>query len=164
MGKFDDIFVRVQHGGEAKADAAQFFDRDAGAGEHTVELKYMPTVVALGITVSLTCLILFILILIAYPFIKKVPYLRRLVMIEGEELPELASAEYMAEIEEGDIGAPDREPTAEDLITEAKAAKYGQDPSLRIEPAPKGKAASAGGKANGTKGQKPQSNKKGGKK
>lgn len=135
-----------------------------GAGEHTVEMKYMPTTVALGITISVTCLIIFILILIAYPFIKKVPYLRRLVMIEGEELPEIASAEYMAEIEEGDIGAPDREPTAETLIAEAEAAKYGQDPNRKTEPAPKGKTPSATGKANAAKGQKPQSNKKGGKK
>ena len=76
-----------------------------GAGEHTVEMKYMPTVVALGITVSVVCLVIFLVLLILYPFIKKVPFLRKLVMIEGEELDPIASEEYMAELEPGDIGA-----------------------------------------------------------
>jgi len=78
-----------------------------GTGTHTVELKYMPTVIALGITISVTCLIIFVLLLILYPFVKRIPYLRKLVMIEGEELPPLATEEYMAEIAPGDIGAPD---------------------------------------------------------
>ncbi len=76
-----------------------------GAGEHTVEMKYMPTVIALGITISITCLVIFIALLILYPFIKKVPYLRKLIVIEGEELPEIASEEYMADIEPGDVGS-----------------------------------------------------------
>ena len=78
-----------------------------GAGEHTVEMKYMPATIALGITVSITCLIVFLVLLIIYPFIKRIPYLRKLVMIEGEELPALVTDEYMAEIEPGDIGGPD---------------------------------------------------------
>ena len=76
-----------------------------GAGEHTVEMKYMPSVVALGITVSVVCLVIFLVLLILYPFIKKVPYLRKLVMIEGKELDPIASEEYMAELEPGDVGA-----------------------------------------------------------
>lgn len=114
-----------------------------GAGEHTVEMKYMPTVVALGITISVTCLVIFLLILIAYPFIKRVPYLRRLVMIEGEALPEIASAEFMADIEEGDVGAPYREKSPEELLSEAEAeaTKYGRvrkpSPDTDGKPAPK---------------------------
>ena len=34
-----------------------------GTGEHSVEMKYMPTTIALGITVSITCLIIFIVLL-----------------------------------------------------------------------------------------------------
>jgi hypothetical protein len=97
-----------------------------GAGEHTLEMKYMPATVALGIGVSVICLVIYILILIAYPFVKKVPYLRRLVMIEGEELPELATAEYRAEISEGDIGAPDAEQTPDAIIARTEASIYGK--------------------------------------
>ena len=130
-----------------------------GAGEHEIELKYMPASVALGITVSITCLIIFVLILIAYPFVKKVPYLRRLIMIEGEELPPLATAEYRAGIEDGDIGFTDKERTADDLIAEASAAKYGKvrsnEQTSAKKPAPK----------QAPQGQKPQSGgQKGGKK
>ena len=77
-----------------------------GTGEHTVELKYMPREIALGIGISVTCLVIFVLLLIAYPFIKKVPVLRKLVMIEGDELPAIADEEYRAGIEPGDIGDP----------------------------------------------------------
>ena len=86
-----------------------------GVGEHSVEMKYMPATVALGITISIVCLVIFIALLILYPFIKKVPYLRKLIMIEGEELPALASEEYMADIEPGDIGSvSDKEPPSLD--------------------------------------------------
>ncbi len=100
-----------------------------GAGEHTVEMKYMPSVVALGITVSIVCLVIFIVLLILYPFIKKVPYLRKLVMIDGKELDAIASEEYMAEIQPGDIGADsDTENNASDKsldseIDEIRTAK-----------------------------------------
>jgi hypothetical protein len=121
-------------------------------------MKYMPATVALGITVSVTCLVIFVLILIAYPFVKKVPYLRKLVMIEGEELPALATPEYRAEITEGDIGAPVSEPTPEELMEQAKAAKYGKvrpkAPEAVSKPTPK----------QPPQGQKPQGGGKGGKK
>ena len=125
-----------------------------GAGEHTLEMKYMPATVALGIGVSVICLVIYILILIAYPFVKKVPYLRRLVMIEGEELPELATAEYRAEISEEDIGARDPEP---DLMAEAESAKYG-----KIRPAAPEKKPDRSGKA--PQGKASANNHKGGKK
>ena len=80
-------------------------------------------------------------------------------MIEGEELPELATPEYRAEIAEGDIGAPISEPTPEELVEQAKAAKYG-----KVRP----KTPEAGGKSTPKQppqGQKPQNGgQKGGKK
>lgn len=108
-----------------------------GAGEHEIEMKYMPATVALGMTVSVTCLIVFLGILVIYPFVKKIPYLRRLVLIEGKELPELATAEYRAEISEGDIGAPEREKTPEELIAETEAALYGRVRLAAKEAAPR---------------------------
>ncbi|MBQ9151592.1 MAG: YfhO family protein, partial [Clostridia bacterium] len=100
-----------------------------GAGEHEVEMKYMPTSVALGITISITCLIIYLVLLIIYPFVKKIPYLRKLVMIEGEELPAIASDEYMAEIEPGDIGGPDlvEKPRKKEHIPTEKDAKSGKN-------------------------------------
>ncbi len=77
-----------------------------GVGEHTVEMRYMPTVIALGYTVSITCLIIFIALLILYPFLKRIPYIRALVLIDGEALPAIMSEEMKAEIALGDIGAP----------------------------------------------------------
>ena len=108
-----------------------------GAGEHEIELKYMPATVALGIAVSCICLAVFVLILIAYPFLKRVPVIRRLFMIVGTEQPALATEEYKAEIAEGDIGAPIPEPTPEDLIVEAGAAKYGKIRPQSSEPTKK---------------------------
>ena len=124
-----------------------------GAGEHEVVLKYMPTTVFLGIVISITCLAVFILILIAYPFIKRVPALRRFIMIPGTELPALATAEYRAEITEGDLGSPIPEPTEQELIDEAKEAKYGKirKPANGVKkPQPKGNPQS-GNTKNGKK-------------
>ena len=101
--------------------------RVEGAGTHNIEMKYMPTTIALGIFISIASLAVFILILIAYPFAKRVPFLRRFLMIEGDELPLLATPEYRAELEADDLGIPDRgEPTSDEMIAEAKEARYGK--------------------------------------
>jgi uncharacterized membrane protein YfhO len=77
-----------------------------GAGEHTLEMRYMPRVVSLGLSISLVSLVVFLILLIAYPFIKKSRFSGFLMLIGGEELPAVATPEYMAEIEPGDVGAP----------------------------------------------------------
>ena len=76
-----------------------------GAGEHSIEMKYMPKTVALGIIVSLTCLGIFILILLLYPFVKNQLFVRNVIMISGQPQPRIATDEYMADIEAGDIGS-----------------------------------------------------------
>ena len=64
---------------------------------------------------------------IAYPFAKRVPFLRRFLMIEGDELPPLATPEYKAGLEADDLGVPDEgEPTYDSMIAEAKDARYGK--------------------------------------
>ena len=69
-----------------------------------------------------------------------------MVLIEGEELPLLATPEYRAEITEEDIGAPDTgEPTAEELIAEASAAKYGKTRETEALLNKKGKKKPQGG-------------------
>ncbi len=82
-----------------------------GAGEHEIELRYMPRAISLGLSISIVCGLIYLLVLILYPFAKRVPILRKLVMIEGEELPELMTPEKLAGIEPGDIGAPSPEET-----------------------------------------------------
>jgi len=77
------------------------------------------------LTVSITCLAIFVLILMLYPLIKRVPYLRKLVMIEGEELPAIATEEYRAEIAPGDVGSSPEapEPSLDDEIGMENAVK-----------------------------------------
>ena len=123
-----------------------------GAGTHTIEMKYMPATVALGITVSLISLAVFALLCLAYPFLRKMGHLNKLGIISGEPLPEIASAEYMAEIDEGDVGAPFREKTPEELLAEANRFGAPRDTSPDVRSAPdakSGKKAPAGSGAKG---------------
>ncbi len=106
------------------ADALISFYVDK-AGEHTLEMIYRPATIVLGYTVSGICLLIFIVILAVYPFAKRVPYLRRLVLIEGEELPELVTEEYLAEIGPEDIG--DVLPDDYDEKLDAATAKKAQE-------------------------------------
>ncbi len=85
------------------ADALVAFHIE-GAGEHRIELRYMPQPVALGLSVTIVSAAIFILVLLLYPFAKRIPILRAIVDIPGEEHPALATPEYTAEIEKGDIG------------------------------------------------------------
>jgi hypothetical protein len=80
----------------------------------------------LGIGISITCAFIFLVILILYPFIKKVPVLRKWIMIDGKPLPEIASAEYMAEIANGDIGSDDTDTAPASILTDADVSKYGK--------------------------------------
>lgn len=106
------------------ADALIAFYVD-GVGEHSIEMKYMPAVVALGFTISGICLFIYLVLLAIYPFLKKIPYVRRLVMIEGEEQPEMVTPEFLAEIEPGDIGAPSPDTPPVDLTAIVKGDKKG---------------------------------------
>ncbi len=90
------------------ADALISFYID-GTGEHDVEMIYRPAVIVLGYTISGICLLIFVALLILYPFLKKTPYLRRLVLIEGEECPEILTDEMLAEPQVGDFAAPSTE-------------------------------------------------------
>ncbi len=92
---------------EKSLDALVSFRID-DAGEHRIELRYMPTTVAIGLTVSISCGVIFILLMIAYPFLKRIPVLRNIVGIHGEPLPELMTPERAADIAVGDIGYVDK--------------------------------------------------------
>ncbi len=104
------------------ADALVAFRID-GTGEHRVELRYMPTVVAFGLTVTIICGVIFILILIAYPFAKRIPVLKNIVGIHGDPLPELMTPERAAGIEAGDIGDPELRKAPEPVTDTSKKKK-----------------------------------------
>ncbi len=77
-----------------------------GAGEHTVEMRYMPTIISLGSAISAICAILFVLILIFYRYLKRIPVIKSWFIIDLPDLPEVPTPESLAAIEAGDIGAP----------------------------------------------------------
>ncbi len=78
------------------------------AGEHRIELKYMPDEYVLGITVSLMCLGLFLIILLLYPFLRKMPIIKHAMGIQRPDLPMIE--EEKIEIQPGDIGHREVEP------------------------------------------------------
>ena len=77
-----------------------------GAGDHEVVLEYMPRVIKLGIIISAACAILYILLLILYRPLQRVPVLRHAMRIQREDLPAIPAPEDALGIEAGDIGAP----------------------------------------------------------
>ena len=91
--------------------------RIEGTGEHTVEMKYMPNIIAFGFAVSGICALLFVLILIFYRYLKRIPVLKSCFIIDLPDLPVAETPESLAAIEAGDIGAPwavDEQPAADD--------------------------------------------------
>ena len=87
------------------ADALLTF-RIATPGEHTVELKYMPRVVRFGIICSITCAIVYILLLILYRWLVKIPLLSRVFTVSGDDLPAVEAPESKKGIAPGDLGDP----------------------------------------------------------
>ncbi len=89
------------------ADALiSFYVEDAG--EHRIELRYMPDEISLALSITIVASVIFLVILVLYPFARRIPILRAVVGIHGEEQPALATPEAIAEIEPGDIGADDK--------------------------------------------------------
>ncbi len=143
------------------ADALISF-RIEGAGEHRVELRYMPKTVALGLTVSIVSAFIFLLLLCLYPFLKRLPVFRNVILIQGEELPPVLTPEYTAAIEPGDIGAeddevspppkPSKEPSSTETSPVSNTAKGSTKPKSQTKTkSVKAKAKSAKSKAKNTK-------------
>ena len=93
---------------EESADALVAF-RVADAGEHRVELRYMPKTIALGIGCTLICTVIFVAILILYPFFKNKRPIKGLILVAGEEQPPVQTEEDEADVELGDLGEDDPE-------------------------------------------------------
>ena len=93
---------------EESADALVAF-RVADAGEHRVELRYMPKTIALGIGCTLICTVIFVAILILYPFFKNKRPIKGLILVAGEEQPPVQTEEDEADVEPGDLGEDDPE-------------------------------------------------------
>ena len=78
-----------------------------GVGEHDIELRYLPDVYVFGITVSLLCLGIFLLLVILHRWLCKVPVVKHLMKIQRPDLPEAPDPYESVAIEKGDIGYRD---------------------------------------------------------
>lgn len=105
------------------ADALLTFTVDE-PGEHTIEMRYMPTIYVISITCSVICLGIFILLLIFYRQLCRVPVIKHIMGIQREDLPVVTSPEMQLDLTPGDIGAGD-EPT--DDGTSSTNAKKGRN-------------------------------------
>ncbi len=110
--------------------------RIEGAGEHTVEMRYMPSIIALGSAISAICALLFVLILIFYRYLKRIPVIKNWFIIDLPDLPAVDTPESLAAIEAGDIGAPtssDEVAVSEPTSSGSKknAAKYKKNAQRR---------------------------------
>ena len=71
-------------------------------GDHTVELRYMPTEYKLGITISILCTILFLILFLCYPLLCRAPGIQHIMGIQYPDLPMLEEEEIKPQ--PGDIG------------------------------------------------------------
>ncbi len=74
------------------------------AGEHEIELRYMPRSYSLGLAISFVCGIFFLLLLILYRFLRRMPVVKHFMGIQRPDLPMLPPTEDS--FEPNDIGAP----------------------------------------------------------
>ena len=97
------------------ADALLGF-RIETAGEHTLEMRYMPRTVSFGLSVSLATTLAFVVLLILYRWLLRIPVLRGVLTVPGNPLPPVESEEQRAPMLPGDIGyeTPDAEPVSPD--------------------------------------------------
>lgn len=95
------------------ADALLGF-RIEGKGEHTLEMKYMPNSIAFGIVVSVLATLAFILLVVLYRRLRRLPLVGAVFTVPGEPLPVAETPESRAAIEPGDIGddPPEVEPVS----------------------------------------------------
>ena len=97
------------------ADALLGFRID-GAGEHTLEMRYMPHTVSFGLAVSIVAILIFVVLLVLYRRLVRIPVLRGVLTVPGEPLPTAETAEDSAAVLPGDIGyeTPDVDPVPPD--------------------------------------------------
>ena len=97
-----------------------------GAGDHEVVLEYMPRVIKLGIIVSVACAILYILLLILYRPLQRVPIIRHAMRIQRKDLPTIPAPEDAIGFDADDIGAPpsdaDEEYDPDDAVADSPEA------------------------------------------
>jgi uncharacterized membrane protein YfhO len=99
------------------ADALLGF-RIEGVGEHTLEMRYMPHTVSFGMAVSALAIFIFILLLIAYRWLLRIPLLRGVLTVPGKEINAAETSESSDSDKPlpGDIGyeTPDVKPVSPD--------------------------------------------------
>ncbi len=74
------------------------------AGEHDIDLRYLPDVYVLGLAVSGISLLIFLLLLLLYPWLKKMPVVKHFMGIQRPDLAPADAPEDLLPIEAGDLG------------------------------------------------------------
>ncbi len=76
-------------------------------GEHTIEMRYMPSSYVIGIACSIVCSVFFLVLVIGYHWLRRVPVIKHFMCIQRPDLPIEESPEMQLGLEPGDIGAED---------------------------------------------------------
>ncbi len=117
------------------ADALVAFNV-ADAGNHEIDLEYMPDTYVMGMTISYICIGIFVLLLLLYPILRKLPVIKHVMGIQRPDLPLLPVEE--AAVLPDDIGHRDADipPTQEGVpypsrqeLKDMKKAKQAQQPT-----------------------------------
>ncbi len=104
-----------------------------GAGEHDIDLRYLPDVYVIGLAISAIGILIFLLLLILYPWLKKTPVIKHFVGIQRPDLPMITAPEDSLGTVAGDIGYED--PPVPPVFEGIKPAQNGEKPAR----SPKGK-------------------------
>ncbi len=89
------------------------------AGEHTIEMRYMPTAYAIGIACSALCAFIFLVLAIGYRWFCRIPLLKHVLSIQRADLPAVEAPEMKRGMTPGDIGADrleETEPPEDDAL------------------------------------------------
>ena len=57
------------------------------AGTHDIDLDYMPDTYVTGMTISYICIAIFVLLLLLYPILRKLPVIKHAMGIQRPDLP-----------------------------------------------------------------------------
>ena len=96
----------------------------------------MPHTVSFGLAVSIVAILIFVVLLVLYRRLVRIPVLRGVLTVPGEPLPTAETAEDSAAVLPGDIGyeTPDVDPVPPDAPDPKDARAHGKKPDKKSPP------------------------------